>query len=134
MLCKWVRKDEIYDILRAFHDEPDGGHYLEKNTIHKILGARYYWTTLHKDVKRYVWKCHSYQRMRKPSPYTNMTLHPQVVLEVFKNLGLDFISPMNQPHMVKNLFYFPLIMLPSGLRLMLLYLLENKILHTFSMK
>jgi len=34
---KCVREDEIYDILKAYHDGPYGGHFADHGTGHKIL-------------------------------------------------------------------------------------------------
>jgi len=42
ILCRCMRVDKIFDVLRACHDEPSGGHYSSQRTIHKILGASYY--------------------------------------------------------------------------------------------
>eukprot|EP00253_Pinus_taeda_P019076 PITA_19076 len=32
-----IREDEIFDILKACHDGPCGGHFAEKRTTHKVL-------------------------------------------------------------------------------------------------
>ena len=37
-----LREDETYDILRACHDEPCGGHFASKRTVMKILNIGYY--------------------------------------------------------------------------------------------
>ena len=37
-----LREDETYDILRAYHDEPCGGHFSSKRTPMKILNTDYY--------------------------------------------------------------------------------------------
>ena len=49
-----VRKDEIFHILKAYHDEPCGGHFVDRKTGHKALRMGYYWLTLFKDAKKYV--------------------------------------------------------------------------------
>lgn len=54
VLRRCIRQDEVFNILRAYHDEPSGGHYSKKRIIHKVLETRYYWSSLHKDVKKYV--------------------------------------------------------------------------------
>eukprot|EP00253_Pinus_taeda_P026569 PITA_26569 len=38
-----IREDEVYDILKACHDGPCGGHFADKRTAHKILRMGYYW-------------------------------------------------------------------------------------------
>jgi hypothetical protein len=59
--CVW--KDKMFDILRAFHDEPCGGNFDEKMTAYKVLHQGYYWLMLFKDVKKYVRSCDKYQQM-----------------------------------------------------------------------
>jgi len=42
ILRKCIRKDEVFDVFRAYHDEPTEGHYSDKRTALKVLGAGYY--------------------------------------------------------------------------------------------
>ena len=37
-----VRDDEVYDLLKAFHDGPCGVHFADKRTGHKILRIGYF--------------------------------------------------------------------------------------------
>eukprot|EP00253_Pinus_taeda_P026016 PITA_26016 len=48
-----IREDEVYDILKYFHDGPCGGHFANKRTTHKILRMGY-WPSPFKEVKKYV--------------------------------------------------------------------------------
>lgn len=57
IMRRCIRKDEIYDILHACHDEPCGGHFVGRRTTLKILTTIYYWSTLHKDAVDYTTKC-----------------------------------------------------------------------------
>jgi hypothetical protein len=41
-ICRCIQDDEIYDILKARHDEPYGGHFVDHRTGHKILQMGYY--------------------------------------------------------------------------------------------
>lgn len=54
VLRSFVAENEVFDILRACHDESSRGNYSVQRTIHKICGAGYYWPSLFKDVKKYV--------------------------------------------------------------------------------
>ena len=36
------RQDDILEILKDFHDEPCGGHFVDKQTTYKILNLGYY--------------------------------------------------------------------------------------------
>lgn len=46
IICICVREDKIYDILKAYHDEPYVGHFADKQTTYKILHSSYYWSNL----------------------------------------------------------------------------------------
>jgi len=45
------------------HDDMGGGHFSTNITSRKILDAKYWWPTLHKDVKIYCQSCNAYQRI-----------------------------------------------------------------------
>eukprot|EP00253_Pinus_taeda_P016430 PITA_16430 len=72
-----VGEDENYDILKACHDDPCGGHFADKRTTHKVLRMGYYWPSLFKDARKYVKACDSYQRMGQPNHRDEMPLNPQ---------------------------------------------------------
>ena len=61
-----VREDEIYPILRTSHDGPCGVNFVDKRRGHKILQLGYYWPTIFKDSREYVWNYDSFQRMGQP--------------------------------------------------------------------
>ena len=50
-MCVW--EDEKFDILKACHDEPCGGHFDDKIIAYKVLNSGYRWPTLFKDAKTY---------------------------------------------------------------------------------
>jgi hypothetical protein len=70
----------VYDILKACHDGPCGGHFADKRTAYKILRMGYYWPSIFKDAKKYVKACDSCQRIGQPNHRDEMPLNPQVVL------------------------------------------------------
>ena len=92
-----IREDEIYDILRAYHDEPCGSHFAECRTGHKVLQLGYYWPTIFKDAKNYVQACDSYQRMGYLGQADEMLLQPQLVVKPFERWALNFVGPFNSP-------------------------------------
>ena len=94
---RFIREDEFYDILRARHDEPCGGHFVDRRTRHKVLQMGYYWPTIFKDAKKYVQACDSCQRMGRPGQADEMPLQPQLVIELFKRWELEFFGPFKPP-------------------------------------
>jgi hypothetical protein len=70
--CVW--EDEMYDIFKACHDGPCGGHFVDKRTSYKILQTGYYWPTIFRDAKKYVANCDDSQRMGKPTTSDEMPL------------------------------------------------------------
>eukprot|EP00253_Pinus_taeda_P025003 PITA_25003 len=46
VIKRCVREDEMPDILKACHDEPCGGHFVDKRKAYKILSLGYYWFSL----------------------------------------------------------------------------------------
>lgn len=71
-----IREDEIYDILKACHDVPCKGHFLDLRMRHKVLHMGYYWPTIFKVAKKYVQACDSRQMMGQPGQSIEMSLQP----------------------------------------------------------
>jgi len=92
-----VCEDEIFDILKACHDGPCGRYFTECKTGHKVLQIGYYWTTIFKDAKKFVYACDSCQRVGCPRQSDEMPLQLQLVIEPFECWALDFIGPINPP-------------------------------------
>lgn len=56
---RYIREDEIFDILKACHDRPCGGNFAKCRIAHKVLHTGYYWPTIFKDAKKFVQACDS---------------------------------------------------------------------------
>ena len=97
-----IREDNFLDILKACHDEPCGGHFVDKRTTYKILCLGYYWPTLFRDTKKYVRSCDSCQRMGKSIARDEIQLQRQVLIEPFQKWDLDFVGPIDPPSQGKR--------------------------------
>jgi hypothetical protein len=102
IIRRCVREDEIYEILKASHDEPCGGHFADKRTTYKVLHSGYYWPTIFKDAKKFVRSCDGCQRMGKPVQRDEMPLQPKVLIEPFERRALDFVGPITPTSKGKN--------------------------------
>jgi hypothetical protein len=63
IIRRCVQENEVFDLLNPCHDEPCGGHFVNKRTVYKVLHPRYYWHTLFRDAKKYVRSCENFQWM-----------------------------------------------------------------------
>jgi hypothetical protein len=90
-----IQEEKIYDILKAGHDEPCGGHFADRRTGHKILQMVYYWPSIFRDAKKYVQTCERCQQMGKPSQADEIPLKTQLVIEPFERWALEFVAPFN---------------------------------------
>lgn len=90
-----VHEDEIFDILKAYHDVPCCGHFTNRRTSDKVLQISYYWPTIFKDVNKFIHAYDSCQRAGFPGQSDKMPLNPQLVIEPFECWELDFVGPIN---------------------------------------
>lgn len=67
IIYRFVREEEVFDILKSSHDEPCRGHFTDKWAAYKVLQASYFWSSLFKDAKQYVKRCDSCQRISQPN-------------------------------------------------------------------
>jgi hypothetical protein len=63
----------------------------------KILHARLWWPTLHKDAKEFWKTCDICQWVGNPSIRDEIPLIPQVILQYFDKWAFYFIGPINPP-------------------------------------
>jgi len=68
-----VAEDDIYEILKATHDRPCGGHLVDKRTGHKVLQMG---PPIFRDAQDYVHRCDSCQWMGQPGKADEMPLQP----------------------------------------------------------
>ena len=82
-----------------------GGHYPGKATTQKILRARLWWLTLHKDSKVYCRECDTCQRIGKPSHKDELPLNLHISLHPFEKWVIDFVRPIQALGMRMGAWY-----------------------------
>ncbi|GJT15594.1 reverse transcriptase domain-containing protein [Tanacetum coccineum] len=81
---------EAFDILKACHSGPTGGHYGANYTAKKIFDSGFYLPTIYKDAHNFVTQCDICQRQGKISQRDEM---PQTYPEFAKSIdiwGIEF--------------------------------------------
>jgi len=94
ILQRYILEFERSSILIDIHGGVVGGHYAGRETAQKILRTGLWWPTLHQDSKVYCNVCDVCQRTRRPSQRDKMPLNPQMMLQSFKKLAIDFVGPI----------------------------------------
>ncbi|GKA81420.1 reverse transcriptase domain-containing protein [Tanacetum coccineum] len=54
VIRRYVSGQEAFDILKACHSGPTGGHYGANYTAKKIFNSGFYWPTIYKDAHDFV--------------------------------------------------------------------------------
>ncbi|GJW64288.1 reverse transcriptase domain-containing protein [Tanacetum coccineum] len=88
-----VSGQEAFDILKACHSGPTGGHYGANYTAKKIFDSGFYWPTIYKDAHDFVTRCDICQRQGKISQRDEMPQNSIQVCKIFDIWGIDFMGP-----------------------------------------
>ncbi|GJR26289.1 reverse transcriptase domain-containing protein [Tanacetum coccineum] len=84
---------EAFEILKACHSGPTGGHYGANFTAKKIFDAGFFWPTIYKDAYEFVKTCDACQKQGKISQRDEMPQNAIQVCEIFDLWGIDFMGP-----------------------------------------
>nr|GEV56626.1 reverse transcriptase domain-containing protein [Tanacetum cinerariifolium] len=82
-----------YDILKAYHGGPTGGHHGANFTAKKVFDAGFFWPTIYRDAHKLVKSCDICQRQGKISQKDEMPQNVIQVSEIFDVWGIDFMGP-----------------------------------------
>lgn len=84
---EWQQK-----VIAQHHDGPLGGHAGEKK-IHERIRGKYWWSTMHKDIKDYVRSCIKCQERSRPQVRYG-PLQPIQTRGKWEHVFLDFAGPL----------------------------------------
>ncbi|GJX97993.1 reverse transcriptase domain-containing protein [Tanacetum coccineum] len=93
IMRRYVAGNEIPEILAHCHSGPTGGHHSASITGRKVYKSRFFWPSIFKDVKDYVAKCDTCQKLGNISSRNKMPQNNIQVCDVFDVWGLDFMGP-----------------------------------------
>ncbi|GJX03695.1 reverse transcriptase domain-containing protein [Tanacetum coccineum] len=93
VIRRCVSGQEAFDILKACHSGPTGGHYGANYTARKIFDSGFYWPTIYKDAHDFVTHCDICQRQGKITQRDEMPQNSIQVCEIFDIWGIDFMGP-----------------------------------------
>ncbi|GJT50180.1 reverse transcriptase domain-containing protein [Tanacetum coccineum] len=72
VIRRCVAGQEAFDILKACHSGPTGGHYGANYTAKKVFDSGFYWPTIYKDAHDLVTRCDTCPRQGKISQRDEM--------------------------------------------------------------
>ncbi|GJY60107.1 reverse transcriptase domain-containing protein [Tanacetum coccineum] len=92
VIRRCVSGQEAFDILKACHSGPTGGHYGANYTAKKIFDLGFYWPTIYKDAHDLVTQCDICQRQGKILQRDEIPQNSIQVCEIFDIWGIDFMG------------------------------------------
>nr|GFA98525.1 reverse transcriptase domain-containing protein [Tanacetum cinerariifolium] len=95
IIRRCVHCQEAYDILKACHEGPIGGHHGANFTVKKVFDVGFFWPTIYKDAHNLVKSCDICQRQGKISQRDEMPQNVIQVCEVIDVWGIDFMGPFS---------------------------------------
>nr|GEW09306.1 reverse transcriptase domain-containing protein [Tanacetum cinerariifolium] len=93
IIRRCVHGQEAFDILKACHEGPTGGHHGANFTTKKVFDAGFFWPTIYRDSHDLVKSCDICQRQGKFSQRDEMPQNDIQVCKIFDVWGIDFMGP-----------------------------------------
>ncbi|GKD59856.1 reverse transcriptase domain-containing protein [Tanacetum coccineum] len=93
IIRRCVHGQEAFDILKACHEGPIGGHHSANITAKKVFDAGFFWPTIYRDAHTMIKSCDTCQRQGKILQRDEMPQNAIQVCEIFNVWGIDFIGP-----------------------------------------
>ncbi|GKB36988.1 reverse transcriptase domain-containing protein, partial [Tanacetum coccineum] len=93
IIRRCVHGQEAFDILKACHEGPTGGHHGANLTAKKVFDAGFFWPTIYRDAHTMIKSCDTCQRQGKISQRDEMPQNAIQVCEIFDVWGIDFMGP-----------------------------------------
>ncbi|GJS95711.1 reverse transcriptase domain-containing protein [Tanacetum coccineum] len=98
IIRRCVHGQEAFEILKACHEGPTGGHHSANLTARKVFDAGFFWPTIYRDAHSMIKSCDTCQRQGKISQRDEMPQNAIQVCEIFDVWGIDFMGPFPSSH------------------------------------
>nr|GEU97820.1 reverse transcriptase domain-containing protein [Tanacetum cinerariifolium] len=86
-------RQEAFEILKAFHEGPSGGHHGVNFTAKKVFDSGFFCPSIYRDAHETIKICDIFQRQGKISQRDEMPQNSIQVCEIFDIWGIDFMGP-----------------------------------------
>ncbi|GKE11140.1 reverse transcriptase domain-containing protein, partial [Tanacetum coccineum] len=83
IIRRCVHGQEAFDILKACHEGPTGGHHGANLTAKKVFDAGFFWPAIYRDAHTMIKSCDTCQRQGKISQRDEMPQNAIQVCEIF---------------------------------------------------
>ncbi|GJZ16732.1 reverse transcriptase domain-containing protein [Tanacetum coccineum] len=93
IIRRCVFGQEAFEILKACHEGPTGGHHSANITARKVFNAGLFWPTIYQDAHSMIKSCDACQTQGKILHRDEMTQNAIQVCEIFDVWGIDFMGP-----------------------------------------
>nr|GEW62815.1 reverse transcriptase domain-containing protein [Tanacetum cinerariifolium] len=93
IIQRCVHGQEAFEILKACHEGPSGGHHGAILTAKKVFDAGFFWPSIYRDAREMIKTCDIFQRQGKISQRDEMPQNSIQVCEIFDIWGIDFMGP-----------------------------------------
>nr|GFC41615.1 reverse transcriptase domain-containing protein [Tanacetum cinerariifolium] len=110
-----VHGKEALNILEACHNGPTGGHHGANLTAKKVFDSGFFWPTIYKDANELVKNCDSCQRQGQISQRDEYLNIPSKFVKSL-TFGALILWARSRPHEGTNIFSWPSIICPNGLK------------------
>nr|GEV76619.1 putative reverse transcriptase domain, ribonuclease H-like domain, aspartic peptidase domain protein [Tanacetum cinerariifolium] len=92
-LTSQQKKKKAFDILKACHEGPTGGHHGANLTAKKVFDAGFFWPSIYRDAYDMIKTCDTCQRQGKIFQRDEMPHNAIQVCKIFDVWGIDFMGP-----------------------------------------
>ncbi|GJR68734.1 reverse transcriptase domain-containing protein [Tanacetum coccineum] len=93
IIRRCVPGQESFNILKACHEGPNGGHHGANLTAKNVFDTGFFWPTIYQDAHTMIKSCDTCQRQGKISQRNEMPQNAIQVCEIFDVWGIDFMGP-----------------------------------------